>query len=327
MATQGHLPVMLDEVLAYVEPRPHGRYLDCTFGGGGYARAILNAAPCLLWAIDRDFSAIKRGFKLSREYIAQRGYSPLHMLNGTFGHIASLCTQAGQRQFDGIVMDLGVSSYQIDDPKRGFSFKKDGPLDMRMGCNGKSAQDVINQSSEEELADIFYHYGEERHSRRVARFIIEQRQISPINDTTRLANIIRSAIPHKKHSKIDPATRVFQALRIAVNDELNELEAGLKGALSLLAPGGRLVVVSFHSLEDRIVKRIFKEVTKTKPKVSRYVPLPYEENDSKEIYHLLTRKIVTPQEHEIQHNPRSRSALLRAIVRTQDVSQQGDVLC
>ena len=247
---RGHLPVMLPEVLQTLAPRNDAAYLDGTFGGGGYAGAILDAAPgCTLFAIDRDPDAIARGAALAARFPGR-----LHLLHGRFGDMLSLMAEQGIAALDGVVLDLGVSSFQIDQPERGFSFQFNGPLDMRMGKAGKSAQDIVNSLSESELADLLFDLGEERHARRIARAIVAARREAPIATTGRLAEIVRAAAP-RDASGLDRATRSFQALRIAVNDELGEVERGLQAAAELLAPGGRLVVVAFHSLEDRLVKR------------------------------------------------------------------------
>ncbi|GAD09579.1 ribosomal RNA small subunit methyltransferase h [Gluconobacter frateurii NBRC 103465] len=226
---QGHVPVMLKEVLEALSPRDGGRYLDGTFGGGGYARAILNSADCTLHGIDRDPTAIARG-----EAMAQQANGRLIMHQGTFGNMEELVGQDGP--FDGIVLDLGVSSFQIDQAERGFSFRNDGPLDMRMGTDGPSAADLVNSMKESDLADILYRYGEEKLSRRIARAIVIARAEEPVTTTGRLAHIVRSCVP-KDRSKIDPATRSFQGLRIAVNDELGELERALEAAPRLFGSG------------------------------------------------------------------------------------------
>ncbi|HYZ32577.1 MAG TPA: 16S rRNA (cytosine(1402)-N(4))-methyltransferase RsmH, partial [Crenalkalicoccus sp.] len=249
----GHVPVMLAEVLAMLEPRDGAVLCDATFGGGGYAAAILDAARCTLFAIDRDPDAIARGAAL-----AARHPGRLHLIEGRFGDMVALLARHGVAALDGVVLDLGVSSHQLDNAARGFSFRADGPLDMRMEKAGRSAADLVNSATESELADILFTLGEERHARRIARAIVAARREAPIETTGRLAEVIRAAAP-RDPSGLDRATRSFQALRIAVNDELGEVERGLAAAAGLLAPGGRLVVVAFHSLEDRIVKRFMAE--------------------------------------------------------------------
>ena len=247
-------------------PRDGGCYLDGTFGGGGYAQAILESARCTLWAIDRDPEAMQRGAGLVARFPGR-----LHLLQGQFGDMLALLDAVGIAALDGVVLDLGVSSFQIDDPARGFSFRADGPLDMRMGKHGTSAADLVNTLSEPALADVLFEFGEERASRRIARAIVAARVEAPIETTHRLAAIIRSVLPPDR-SGIDPATRSFQALRIKVNDELQQIERALDQSARLLSPGGRLVVVAFHSLEDRIVKRFMTDISGRAPAPSRHDP-------------------------------------------------------
>lgn len=305
-----HIPVMRDEAVAALAPRDGGRYLDGTFGAGGYSAALLDAAGCQVWAIDRDPAAIARGDALIAVYGAR-----LTLLPGCFGDLDVLLAEAGVDAVDGVALDLGVSSPQIDEAERGFSFRFDGPLDMRMGASGPTAADLVNDLDEAELATIFKDYGEERFARRVARAVVAARQEAPIDRTGRLAAVIRSAVP-RSNDGIDPATRSFQGLRIAVNDELGEVERGLAAAERALAPGGRLAVVTFHSLEDRIVKRFFKERSGAGGEGgSRHLPLP---TDGKKAptFNLLHRKALAVGEEEARRNPRARSAKLRAAVRT-----------
>jgi 16S rRNA (cytosine1402-N4)-methyltransferase len=304
----GHIPVMLQEILATLEPRDGGVYLDGTFGGGGYAQAILDRASCVLWAIDRDPAAIARGATLAARFPGR-----LHLLQGQFGDMVTLLAEAGVAALDGIVLDLGVSSFQIDDPARGFSFRADGPLDMRMGNHGTTAADLVNTLPEKPLADLLYELGEERASRRIAKAIVAARAEEPIETTARLAGIIRAVLPPDR-SGIDPATRSFQALRIRVNDELGEIERALGQAISLLSPGGRLVVVAFHSLEDRIVKRFMGEVTGRAPGPSRHDPRGLALRPAAG-FRLLTSKALRPSAAETSVNPRARSARLRALER------------
>ncbi len=303
-----HIPVLLEEISDYLAPRDGGVYLDGTFGGGGYATRILQAAQCTLWAIDRDPAAIARGAEL-----AQRFAGRLHMLHGDFGDMVSLLAEHGIAALDGVVLDLGVSSYQIDDPMRGFSFRFDGPLDMRMSSAGESAADLVNRLPEAELADIIWQFGEERHSRRIAKAIVEARALNRIATTGHLASIIRSVVRTDK-SGIDPATRSFQALRIRVNDELGEIERALDAAASLLRPQGRLVVVAFHSLEDRLVKRFMAQATGRGQGHSRHDPRGMMDQQAPQ-FRLLTGNAVKPGDAEIAANPRSRSARLRAMER------------
>jgi 16S rRNA (cytosine1402-N4)-methyltransferase len=304
----GHVPVMLGEMLAMLAPRDGGAYLDGTFGGGGYADAILGRAACTLWAIDRDPQAIERGAAL-----AARHPGRLHLMQGRFGDMISLLRARGVASLDGVVLDLGVSSYQIDDPARGFSFRFDGPLDMRMEGAGPTAADLVNGLPEQELADTLFRLGEERLSRRIARAIVAARSAAPILTTARLAAVIRSVVPPER-SGLDPATRSFQALRLRVNDELGEIERALRSAAELLGEGGRLVVVAFHSLEDRLVKQFMTTQAGRAPAPSRHDPRGLVPRGAA-AFRLLTPRALRPQPGETQANPRARSARLRAIER------------
>lgn len=308
-----HRPVMLPEVLEALSPRAGASYLDGTFGGGGYARAILEAAACTLWAIDRDPAAIARGAALAALHPGR-----LHLVEGRFGDMLDLLAARGVTALDGIVLDLGVSSFQIDEPGRGFSFRADGPLDMRMGASGPTAADLVRTLPEAELADTLFRLGEERLSRRIARAIVAARGESEITTTGQLAAVIRGVVP-KDGSGIDPATRSFQALRIRVNDELGEVERALEAAVRLLAPGGRLVVVSFHSLEDRLVKRFMQQASGRAPSPSRHQPSAHmsggPEARGAAGFRLLTTRAERPGEAETRANPRARSARLRALTR------------
>jgi 16S rRNA (cytosine1402-N4)-methyltransferase len=301
-----HVPVMLNEVLAALAPRDGGRYLDGTFGGGAYADAILQAALCTLYAIDRDPEAIGRGAVLAARYPGR-----LHLIEGSFGNMVGLLNRLGVGALDGVVLDLGVSSFQLDDPARGFSFRADGPLDMRMGSSGITAAELVATLSEAELADTLFQFGEERLSRRIARAIVAARAQAPIETTAQLAGIVRGAVPPSGDG-IHPATRSFQALRIRVNDELGEIERALAGAAGLLAPGGRLVVVAFHSLEDRLVKRFFVDAAGRTPAPSRHDPRGLTAA-ARPAFSLLTPKARRPAQAEIARNPRARSARLRAL--------------
>ena len=308
-----HVPVMLAEVLEQLSPQVGGVYLDATFGGGGYASAILDAAPCTLWAIDRDPDAIARGASL-----AEQAAGRLHLVEGGFGDMMALLAGRGVDALDGVVLDLGVSSFQIDDPARGFSFRADGPLDMRMARSGPTAAELVAQLPEAELADTLYELGEERMSRRIAKAIVAARILEPIETTGRLAAIIRAAVPKVRPAAgrhaIDPATRSFQALRIRVNDELGQIERALAQAAALLSPGGRLVVVAFHSLEDRIVKRFMTETAGRLPAPSRHDPGGLAERPDSG-FALLGARARRPSDAETERNPRSRSARLRALER------------
>jgi 16S rRNA (cytosine1402-N4)-methyltransferase len=307
-APRGHVPVMLTEMLDCLVPRAGGIYLDGTFGGGGYAAAILQAATCTVWAIDRDPAAIARGAELASRFPGR-----LHLIEGRFGAMLSLLAERGVTALDGIVLDIGVSSFQIDDPARGFSFRMDGPLDMRMGDHGPTAADLVNTLEQDALADVLFAFGEERASRRIAKAIVAARQEAPITTTARLADVIRAVLPPDRSGN-HPATRSFQALRIRVNEELAEIETALGQAASLLSPGGRLVVVSFHSLEDRIVKRFMIEAAGRAPAPSRHDPRGLMGRQAAG-FRLVSARALRPQQAEIAANPRARSARLRALQR------------
>lgn len=304
----GHFPVMLKEVIDLLQPKSEAVYIDATFGGGGYSKAILSAANCNVWGIDRDPDAIRRGQKIVDDY------PTLRLLQGDFAQLKTLAHENNIQSLDGIVLDLGVSSFQLDEAERGFSFRFDGPLDMRMSKSGKTAADLVNQLSETELADILWYYGEERFSRRIARAIIQDRLEKPFETTQQLANLIKRVVPSKKN-EINPATRSFQALRIAVNDELTQIRQVLTSALSLLKPDGKLIVVSFHSLEDRIVKEIMNQATGNIASPSRHHPQSLHQKSELIKFESLTHKPLRPSKHEALLNPRSRSAKLRAIKR------------
>lgn len=308
MSEQGHIPVLLAEAVEALAPRADAVYADATFGGGGYARAILEAAPCTLWALDRDPDAIARGAALAARFPGR-----LHLVETRFGAMLDALAGHGVTALDGVVMDLGVSSFQLDQAGRGFSFRADGPLDMRMEKTGPSAADLVNTLEERALTEILADLGEERHARRIARAIIRARSEERITTTARLAEIVRNSVP-RDPSGIDSATRSFQALRMAVNDELPEIERGLAAAAALLAPGGRLVVVSFHSLEDRIVKRFMAARTGREGLASRHDPAALMARAAPE-FRLLTPRAVRPGAAELARNPRARSAKLRAMER------------
>ncbi|HSM96064.1 MAG TPA: 16S rRNA (cytosine(1402)-N(4))-methyltransferase RsmH [Rhizomicrobium sp.] len=295
----GHLPVMLAEVLEALSPRDGAHYIDGTFGGGGYSKAILEAADCRVLGIDRDPDAIARGKELAKLFGGR-----LTVVQGEFSQMDELC----DGKSDGVVLDLGVSSFQFDEADRGFSFREDGPLDMRMSKSGVSAADFVNTADEKVLADVIHHLGEERFARRVARAIVAAR---PLTRTAELADVVAKALgPAAMRHPIHPATRTFQALRIHVNDELGELERGLEAAERVLNAGGRLVVVAFHSLEDRIVKRFFAEHGKPAPAGSRHAPAATAKRE--QTFRLLNSKPRMPTDAEIARNPRARSARLRA---------------
>lgn len=308
----GHVPVMLDEVLEHLQPRDGAVYVDGTFGAGGYTRAILQAANCTVYAIDRDPAAIKRAQELGAEF-----GNRLVMLQGCFGDVRELLAAHDVAQIDGFVLDLGVSSPQLDEAARGFSFREDGPLDMRMGDSGPSAADLVNTASEEDLANIIFEYGEERASRRIARRITTARAEKPITTTRELATLVHDVLPMHGGMKTDTATRTFQALRIAVNDELGELDRALDSGLELLAPQGRFVVVSFHSLEDGRVKKFFKHYSGDIAAPSRHLPqMAPVRNAPQPPLQLPVGKPVSASARETDENPRSRSARLRVAERT-----------
>lgn len=306
----GHEPVMIDEVIAALQPRDGGRYVDGTFGAGGYTAAILEAADCRVWAIDRDPEAVANAATLVEKYAGR-----LTVIEGRFGDMAAILEHEGIDTVDGIALDLGVSSMQIDDPARGFSFRNDGPLDMRQGKDGLSATDLVNDAEESVLADIIFKYGEERQARRIARAIVHARSDAPITRTGQLADIVRNVYRGGKPSKTDPATRTFQAIRIQVNDELGELERGLQAAEIILAPGGRLAIVSFHSLEDRIVKEFLRRESGDVPTVSRHLPATATPT-AEPCFRLIRRGAQKPSDTETRRNTRARSAKLRVAERT-----------
>jgi len=304
-----HIPVLVNEVVDALAPKDGAVYVDATFGAGGYSRALLAAADCTVWGIDRDPLAVSIGHELSRDFGGR-----LTVLSGRFGDMEELLADVGVSQVDGIALDLGVSSMQIDDPARGFSFRADGPLDMRMnGAEGETAADVVNRMAERELADLIYMYGEERASRKIARAIVELRDKEPFERTEQLAAVVRSVVRRAKDD-IDPATRTFQALRIYVNEELMELEKALAAAEALLVPGGRIAVVSFHSLEDRRVKLFLQDRAGQGPRPSRH--LPDAGPTQVPTFTLAKRGALKPSSQECAANPRARSARLRAAERT-----------
>jgi 16S rRNA (cytosine1402-N4)-methyltransferase len=310
--SSSHFPVMLPEVLSALKPSHGEVYVDGTLGAGGYTRAILDAHHnCSVIAIDRDETAHRMAEEWGVKY-SQR----LTLIRDSFGNLEQALAKISVTKVDGIVLDLGVSSMQFDEAQRGFSFRFDAPLDMRMDrSGGQTAADLVNGLPEEELANLIYLYGEERKSRHIARAIVQARLSGRIETTKQLADIIRSVIHVSPRDKIDPSTRTFQALRIAVNDELGELETVLQSAENLLNAGGRLVVVTFHSLEDRIVKKFLNEKSRPAPSPSRHLPMANLAPEHRLSFSLLTKKPVTPSEHEISINPRSRSAKLRAAIR------------
>jgi 16S rRNA (cytosine1402-N4)-methyltransferase len=310
MKESRHIPVMLGEVLSALSPRDGGVYVDGTFGAGGYSRALLEAADCHVYGIDRDPAAISGGDELKAAYPDR-----LHLLHGRFAEMESLLADAGIVSVDGVALDIGVSSMQIDEAERGFSFMQDGPLDMRMSREGPSAADVVNSLEPEALARIIAVLGEEHKAKAIARAIVRARQEQSLSSTFALVAAIERATGRQKpHERIHPATRTFQALRIYVNGELDELAEGLAAAERLLRPGGRIAVVTFHSLEDRIVKRFFHERSRERPAGSRHLPGPV--SGLAPSFRLLFKGHAEASAEEARANPRARSAKLRAAERS-----------
>ena len=307
----GHVPVMKEAMLSLIAPRDGGVYVDGTFGGGGYSRALLEAASCTVYGIDRDADALRAGQALSVHFDGR-----LILVHGRFSEMETLLAPHQVSAVDGIALDLGLSSLQLDDGARGFSFRVDGPLDMRMDRNdpGPTAADLVNGESEAALAAIISGFGEERRARAIARAIVAARADGPITSTGRLAEIVRGAVAPRPHGGIDPATRTFQALRVRVNDETGEIDRGLGQIERLLRPGGRAIVVSFHSLEDRPVKRFFRERSEQRQPNRHEPPAAMKSPDP--TFRLLTRRARKPDGAEVSANPRARSARLRAAERT-----------
>ncbi|MDF2965918.1 MAG: rRNA m(4)C1402 methyltransferase [Rickettsiaceae bacterium] len=314
MKETSHIPVMLEDVIKYLAPKNGETYIDCTFGAGGYSTAILEKASCKVIGIDQDPDVAEYAEELQRKYNDRFVFWQCN-----FSQILEQMHNNSVGQVDGVVLDLGVSSMQLDRGERGFSFMHDGPLDMRMSRKGRNAADFINDASEEELARVIYTYGDERDARKIARKIVSERQIEAITTTGRLASIVRSAIGFKK-SKIDLSTKTFQAIRIWVNDELGALEKLLSQVEKILKPGGRLVIVSFHSLEDRIAKTFLKTNSAKKVALSKYAD-PAEKYDPNAVFEILTKKSIKPSVQETVYNPRSRSAKLRAATKINHYAQ------
>jgi len=313
-----HIPVLLAETVDALQVQDGGCYVDGTFGRGGYTRAILEAADCSVTAIDQDPDAIAFGQSLKATFGDR-----LILIQGRFGEMDSLVRQATAAPIDGVALDIGVSSPQLDSPERGFSFRQDGPLDMRMSASGPTAADVVNTTKETELSTIIFRLGEERAARRIAKAIVKARGAQPITRTVQLAEIVRSVLPKQRAGENDPATRTFQALRIHVNRELEELDNGLRSAERLLRAGGRLAVVSFHSLEDRRVKRFMRSRSEEAPRGSRHRP---DSGDRRApTFRLLHRRAIAPSPAEVAANPRARSARLRAAERTDAPSWPDDL--
>jgi 16S rRNA (cytosine1402-N4)-methyltransferase len=303
-----HIPVLLAGVLRVLSPAAGERFIDGTFGAGGYARAILDAADCEVLALDQDPAAIAAGRGLQAAY-----HGRLKLRETPFSEMEACAAAIGWDRVDGVVLDLGVSSMQLDEAERGFSFMRDGPLDMRMSGQGLSAASVVNTFEADEIADILYRFGEERRSRAIAAAIVKERAVQPFERTGQLASLAARVLGHRAGDPKHPATRTFQALRLYVNDELGELERALGAAERILKPGGRLAVVSFHSLEDRIVKQFLTGRSGKRPRTSRH--LPAEAEGPEPTFELRERHGIEPEEEEIALNPRARSARLRWAVR------------
>jgi 16S rRNA (cytosine1402-N4)-methyltransferase len=311
VAAPRHVPVLLKEIVQYLAPVPSARIIDGTFGAGGYTEALLKAAPGLrVLAIERDPDARAAARDLLARYAGN-----LALVDGRFGDLAAIAEAHDFRPVNGVVLDIGVSSMQLDEADRGFSFMAEGPLDMRMERTGPTAADLVNEMAERDLADVIFAYGEERQSRRIARAIVKARESRPIATTRELANLVERALGRRHDEDRHPATRTFQALRIAVNDELGELARGLAAAEAVLAPGGRLVVVTFHSREDRIVKRFLMRRSGRQGAGSRHGPPAAVA--AAPSFEIVNHRPVTPSQTELAANPRARSAKLRAAVRTE----------
>jgi 16S rRNA (cytosine1402-N4)-methyltransferase len=308
-----HIPVMLKEVLECLAPKAGGVYVDCTFGAGGYSRAILRSNPLTLYALDQDPDVLPFVHKTKDEFSEE---SSFHFIQDNFANLKNILKSMDITKVDGIVLDLGVSSIQVDRAERGFSFQKEAKLDMRMSQDGYSAYDFINEADEQTLSNVIYLYGDEKKSRKIARSIVDQRKIAPIETTTQLADIVRKICIDKRQykQKIDPSTKTFQAIRIYINKELEALEAVLNVADEYLSDQGRLVVVSFHSLEDRIVKQFFQNLSKQSNN-SRYFSDMSLKQEFKPHFKVLTKKPLLPTDQEVLLNVRARSAKLRAAER------------
>jgi 16S rRNA (cytosine1402-N4)-methyltransferase len=315
-ATPGHVPVLLEEAMEALDPRAGGVYVDGTFGGGGYTRALLDRGARVI-ALDRDPSAIRAG-----ETLKLSSGDRLELVEARFGELNEVVKRLGADAVDGVVLDIGVSSMQFDEAGRGFSLRFDAPLDMRMGTSGRSAADILCDEDEATIADILFHFGEERASRRIARAIVADRETKPFTSTLELAGMIARVAPARRGELTHPATRAFQALRIAVNDELGELARGLFAAELLLKPSGRLVVVTFHSLEDRIVKQFFASRSGRGRAASRR--LPGEPAEAEPTFEVPRGQPIEASEAETHANSRSRSAKLRFGVRTSAPPRERD---
>jgi 16S rRNA (cytosine1402-N4)-methyltransferase len=306
-----HIPVMLSEVLGSLDPKDGEIVVDGTFGAGGYSEAILQQADCKIIAIDRDPEAFRLSGQLAEKYPGR-----LIAVLGRYSEMENIAASEGFSSVDGVTLDLGVSSMQLDEPARGFSFLREGPLDMRMGEGGPTASDIVNALPEQELAEIIGRLGEERRALAIAKAIVARRADQPITTTAELADIVARVLGRKRDETKHPATRTFQALRLYLNEELDELARGLSAAERLLRAGGRLAVVTFHSLEDRIAKRFLASRSSPPPRASRHMPEARAENIAPS-FRLLNRRPLEPNRAEIARNPRARSARLRAAERTE----------
>lgn len=298
---------MVDPVMCALAPNEKGTYIDGTFGAGGYAKRILETSAKVI-AFDRDPDAIERGHALKEQYKDQ-----LHLVHDTYKNMEKVIQEENLGPIDGVVLDLGVSSPQLDEAHRGFSFQQDGPLDMRMSKEGPSAADAVNELSERELSHILWTYGDEPKARRIARAIVEARKENPITTTQELAKAVYRVLGAKKpHHKTDPATKTFQAIRVHINDEMEELRKGLEAAKNVLSPNGRMVIVTFHSLEDRIVKNFIRNHSHNRPRASRHAS-PLMDTSSLEdvVFVDFSRKAIKPTDEEVHSNPRARSAQMR----------------
>lgn len=325
-----HYPVMLAEMVDYMNVKDGGLYLDCTFGAGGYSRAILQSKNCVVVALDQDPSVREYAQELAKDFpdnfifIKGNFADAARLLKSNSNILNNKYLQSRDHiEFDGIVLDLGVSSMQLDQGKRGFSFQEDGNLDMRMSMDGLSAADFINNAQEEEIADVIYQYGDEHESRRIAKAIVNYRLEKNIDTTLELAKIIRSA-KRKKSGKIDPSTKSFQAIRIHVNSELDSLKGFLRSSREMLSDNGRLVVVSFHSLEDSIVKLFFKNNAEKKIARSKYAS-PAARQEGKWLK-LISNKVIAPTDEEVRENIRSRSAKMRVAEKLPECKDSKEVL-
>lgn len=308
---QRHIPVLLAEVLDSLQPGDGQLFIDGTFGAGGYSSALLEAANCRVLALDRDPRAVHDGAALVARFQGR-----LTLVETEFAELSAAAQEWGFAPADGVVLDIGVSSMQLDEADRGFSFQSDGPLDMRMGTTGPTAADFLNTADEADIADVIYAYGEEHKSRAIAKAIVRRRGEQLLSRTSELADLVLRVFHGRKPDGRHPATRTFQALRIHVNDELGELVRGLAAAEHVLKPGGRLVVVTFHSLEDRIVKRFLASRAGKEPGISRHFPAQSIKSEG-ESFRIVNSRPLTPSEGELDVNPRARSARLRAAIRTE----------